>query len=160
MTPKFLRCIDFTLGHEGGYVNDPRDPGGETKYGISKRSYPHVDIKSLTLDQAKKIYYEDWWVKYNYEQIKHESIAKKLLNIAVNTGQSPAVKILQRAINVFGANLDVDGKMGPKTLAAIAWISYDNVEILYRGMCHFQAVYYTSLNMPVFLRGWLLRAFS
>ena len=50
----FETAFRFTLGHEGGYVDDPRDPGLETKYGISKRSYPAVDIKALTLEQAKE----------------------------------------------------------------------------------------------------------
>jgi len=49
------------LRHEGGYVNNPNDPGGETKYGISKRSYPNVDIKNLTPEQALEIYHRDFW---------------------------------------------------------------------------------------------------
>ena len=58
---RFLKAFEKVLRHEGGYVNDPLDLGGETKYGISKRSYPHLDIKNLTLDQAKQIYFRDFW---------------------------------------------------------------------------------------------------
>jgi len=60
MSDNFERCIAFVLRHEGGYVNDPRDPGGETKYGISKRAYPGLDIKNLTEEQAKEIYRQDY----------------------------------------------------------------------------------------------------
>lgn len=59
----FEYAIDFTLPAEGGYVNDPDDPGGETKYGISKLAHPDMDIKSLTVDQAKAIYYDEYWLR-------------------------------------------------------------------------------------------------
>ena len=58
----FEEIIDHVIDHEGGYVNDPKDLGGETKYGISKRWYPEINIKDLTIDDAKNIYYEDYWV--------------------------------------------------------------------------------------------------
>jgi lysozyme family protein len=60
---EFQKCIPFILEKEGGYVNHPNDPGGETKYGISKRAYPNVDIKNLTIEQAKRIYYNDYWLR-------------------------------------------------------------------------------------------------
>ena len=59
----FNEAVEFVLRWEGGYTNDPNDPGGETKYGISKRAYPDIDIKNLTLDEAKDIYYHDYWLK-------------------------------------------------------------------------------------------------
>jgi lysozyme family protein len=52
---------EWILAVEGGYVNNPADPGGETKYGISKRAYPNIDIAKLTLDQALNIYYNAYW---------------------------------------------------------------------------------------------------
>lgn len=58
---KFEMAINFVLPHEGGYVNDPKDPGGETKYGISKRKYPNVDIKNLSDLDAVAIYRRDYW---------------------------------------------------------------------------------------------------
>ena len=61
MKKNFSRALAFVLAHEGGYVNHPDDPGGETKYGISKRSYPKLDIKSLTKRQAADIYKRDYW---------------------------------------------------------------------------------------------------
>jgi Glycosyl hydrolase 108 len=58
----FQKAIDFTLPSEGGYSNDPNDPGGETNFGISKRAHPTLDIKSLTREQAIAIYYNDYWL--------------------------------------------------------------------------------------------------
>ena len=69
MLTKFDDIIDVVLEHEGGYVNDPNDLGGETKYGITKRFYPDVDIKNLTEDEARKIYYDDYWVKNKVPQL-------------------------------------------------------------------------------------------
>ena len=65
----FDQCFDKLIAHEGGYVNDARDPGGETKYGISKRAYPQVDIKALTLDAAKEIYKRDYWDAMGIDQL-------------------------------------------------------------------------------------------
>lgn len=61
------KALKFTLKWEGGYVNHPNDPGGETKFGISKRQYPHLDIGSLTLEDAIAIYRKDYWDAYNCE---------------------------------------------------------------------------------------------
>ncbi|MBF0554360.1 MAG: hypothetical protein HQK96_07325 [Nitrospirae bacterium] len=58
----FEKSIAFVLGAEGGYVNNPGDPGGETNYGISKRAYPRLDIKHLGISEAKEIYYHDYWL--------------------------------------------------------------------------------------------------
>ena len=57
----FHDCIAHVLAAEGGLVNDPKDPGGVTKFGISQRSYPALDIRALTLDDAKTIYQRDYW---------------------------------------------------------------------------------------------------
>jgi len=63
MLVNFDEIIEVVLHHEGGYVNDPKDPGGETNFGIAKRSHPDVDIKNLTKDGAKEIYKEHYWDK-------------------------------------------------------------------------------------------------
>jgi lysozyme family protein len=59
---KFYEALKFTIPHEGGYVNDPDDVGGETKWGISKKAHPELDIPNLTPEQAAEIYYRDYWV--------------------------------------------------------------------------------------------------
>lgn len=70
MKNNFDKAITFTLQWEGGYVNHPNDPGGETKYGISKRSYPDVDIKSLTVQEAKIIYKRDYWDEMDLDEVE------------------------------------------------------------------------------------------
>lgn len=61
MSDDFDKAVGFVLAREGGYSNDPLDPGGETKFGISKRSYPNEDIANLTEERAKEIYFADYW---------------------------------------------------------------------------------------------------
>lgn len=109
----FDTAINRLLGHEGGYVNDPQDPGGQTKFGISKRSYPNLDIKNLTREQAVAIYHRDFWTKVDADSLQ-EGIGFQLLDFAVNSGPSTAIRALQRAIRVAD-----DGHVGPVTLAAI-----------------------------------------
>ena len=65
----FEDALKFVLKWEGGYSNDPNDPGGETKFGISKRSYPNLDIKNLTLKQAKEIYFQNYWLKAGCDKL-------------------------------------------------------------------------------------------
>jgi len=83
-------CFDRLMGHEGGYVNDPNDPGGETKWGISKRSYPALNIKQLTREDAKVIYYRDFWKRINGDLL-HKAISFQLFDFAVNSGPAIAV---------------------------------------------------------------------
>ncbi len=108
----FDRAVALVLAHEGGYVNDPRDPGGETRYGISKRAYPDVDILHLTEEQAKAIYKRDYWDKLRTDEIPEE-LAICLFDAAVNMGRDRAVRLLQRACGVAQ-----DGVMGGNTIAA------------------------------------------
>ena len=62
MRGSFPAAVSFVLAHEGGYVFDKDDPGGETRFGISKRSYPNEDIANLTEDRARDIYFAYYWV--------------------------------------------------------------------------------------------------
>lgn len=82
----FDRAFQIVVGEEGGYVNDPRDPGGETKYGISKRAYPNEDIPNLTLDRAKALYKRDYWDKVRGDSITDWGQALCMFDCAVNMG--------------------------------------------------------------------------
>lgn len=108
----FDEVFDRLVGHEGGYVNDPNDAGGETNWGISKRSYPNVDIKKLTRDEAKEIYRRDFWGKINGDKL-YDGVAFQVLDFAVNSGIETAVRALQRAIGAAD-----DGHWGPASQAA------------------------------------------
>lgn len=104
---------------EGGYVNDPKDPGGETKYGISKRAYPAVDIANLTRERAEALYQVDYWTPCQLEDVDAAPVATKMLNMAVNMGTGTAIRSWQRALNYIHKPAQVDGVMGPATIARI-----------------------------------------
>lgn len=117
---KFADIIKRVLESEGGYVNDPDDPGGETKYGISKRSHPEVDIKNLTIDGALDIYRRLYWVPSKAEKLIPE-LRHQYFDMVVNAGQGNAVKILQKACNgkaKKGEKIAVDGRIGNITIGA------------------------------------------
>jgi lysozyme family protein len=113
----FAVAIGRLLGNEGGYVNDPRDPGGETNWGISKRSYPNLDIKALTRDQAIAIYQRDFWLKVDADQMP-DVLGFQALDFAVNSGIDVTIRKLQSAAGVAD-----DGHWGPVTKAAVAAIA-------------------------------------
>ena len=157
MLVNFEDIIVKVLHHEGGYVNDPKDPGGETNFGIAKRSHPDVDIKNLTEDKAKSIYKEHYWDKNKVEELPYQ-LRHIYFDMCVNQGKGRAVKILQRAANAKGASLKVDGGLGPKTLAAI---EDSNVEL--QRVRSYRVKYYADLvtrkpDLEKFYYGWFKRA--
>jgi len=95
MNNNFQLAIVFTSKWEGGYVNDPADPGGETKYGISKRSYPDVDIKALTREEANRIYYNDYWLKSGADKLDKD-LALVFFDACVNVGIRRATEWLAK----------------------------------------------------------------
>jgi lysozyme family protein len=156
---RFEAAVEKVLAHEGGYVNDPDDPGGETNFGISKRTYPNFHIRSLTRDQAKEIYYRDWWQFYGYGMIANDAIAAKVFDLAVNMGASRAHKLLQKAVNKTSpSGLAVDGKLGMLSLAAINDHPY--AEHLLDALKLTAVEYYLGLNKSKYLAGWVRRALS
>jgi lysozyme family protein len=116
--PAFERAVARLLRDEGSYVDNPADPGGETKFGISRREYPDLDIAALTRPAAIAIYYRDWWQRYRYSELPGP-IAAKLFDLAVNIGPDHAVRCLQRALRACGRRVVEDGTMGRETAAAV-----------------------------------------
>ena len=108
----FDDAFDRILGHEGKYVNNPKDPGGETNWGISKRSYPHLDIRNLTRKQAKDIYRRDFWNQIRGEDLP-DGVIFQVFDFAINSGIQTAIRYLQRAVGVAD-----DGYWGPISQAA------------------------------------------
>lgn len=159
MDEKFQYAVGKVLDHEGGYVNDPRDAGGETNFGISKRSYPDPDIKHLTRKQAIGIYRRDWWERYGYERIVDPLLAAKVLDLAVNMGTRRAHKLLQQALVRCGhPEIQVDGILGPKTIAAVNGHEQPGLLLgVFKGLA---VDYYLSLNRPEYIKGWTRRALS
>ena len=155
MLVEFKEVIEMVLHHEGGYVNDPKDPGGETKYGVSKRAYPYLDIKNLTLEDAVDIYKRDYGDKVKVEELKPD-LRHIYFDMVVNMGRSRAVKVLQQTANSKGSTLNVDGGLGPITIKALK-----NVE-LERVRCY-RVKYYMDLisrkpSLEKFIFGWFKRS--
>ena len=151
----FNKIIEKVLEHEGGYVNDPNDLGGETNFGITKRFYPDVDIKNLTKEQAKEIYKKDYWDKNRVESLP-QNLWHIFFDMCVNMGRRTAVKILQRAANNKGKNIDVDGGLGPATIGALKGVELDRVRA-------FRVKYYVDLitakpKQEKFYLGWFRRS--
>ncbi len=149
MTP-FEQAFQITLGHEGNYVNDPDDPGGETKYGVSKRSYPDVDIASLTIEQAKAIYKKDYWEKQSCHLMEDwPDVAIEIFDTSVNMGVGRGGKIFQEALNLANRNerdyqnIGVDGGIGAKTISAFR--SNKNKRLLFTIMNLLQGEFYIRL---------------
>ena len=126
----FQAAVAWVIGQEGGYTNDPGDPGNwtggaigsgqcmGTNFGISAAAYPTLDIASLTEAQAEAIYEEDYWTPIQGESLP-QALALIVLDAAVNSGVSQSGIWLQV---VVGAT--TDGVIGPATLAAVqAWQS-------------------------------------
>ena len=153
----FDDIIEIVLEHEGGYVNDPKDPGGETNFGVAKRSHPDVDIKNLTKEGAKEIYKKTYWDKNKVDKLP-DNLKHIYFDMCVNQCKSRAVRILQRAANAKGAGLDVDGGLGPATLGAI---EKSNVEL--QRVRAYRVKYYADLvtrkpDLERFYFGWFRRA--
>ena len=145
----FDEAFDVLIGHEGGYVNHPGDPGGETKFGISKRAYPALDIKALTLAQAKAIYRRDYWIPAGCNQAP-EQLRFDLLDMAVNSGVKVAIRTLQRALGISD-----DGLVGPATLSALSQTDPTAVQARFNGG---RLQMMTDLaTWPTFGKGWARR---
>ena len=159
MLTTFDEIIEITLHHEGGYVHDPKDLGGETNFGIAKRFYPDVDIKNLTKEGAKEIYKKDYWDKNKVDDLP-DNLKHLYFDMCVNQGKGTAVKVLQRATNAKGADLAVDGGMGPKTLQAMNTYKPSD----HRVRCYRLKHYYDLVNRKPeqerFLFGWFRRCLS
>jgi lysozyme family protein len=154
---QFNQAIETVLSHEGGYVDHPDDPGGETKYGISKRSYPDLDIKNLTIEEAKEIYHRDFWEPIKGDSIQSQDVATNLLDYAVNAGVRRASRTIQK---LTGAAQD--GRIGPQTLEAIS--RHDGLNLNLRLVLD-RVEFYTELaakrsEFRAFLVGWIRRALS
>jgi len=153
----FNQAIEKTLVNEGGYVDDPSDAGGETKFGISKRSYPDVDIKNLTVDDAKAIYKKDYWDKLKADEIASQKVAFELFDTAVNMGVRTASKLIQGCSGAF-----VDGIIGSQSLESINSIDEELLLLRFK-LARVSRYVYLVKKRPAnknFLFGWINRALN
>ena len=153
----FETAIAAILKAEGGYSQNPDDPGGATNYGISQRSYPDVDIVGLTEVGAKAIYRRDWWDKYGYGQLPNP-IGMLLFSLAVNMGPATAHGLLARALSDLRQPVQGDGTFGPVTIKSANDYRYPDVVV---GLLRGGAIErYRRLGKPMFLAGWVRRAMA
>lgn len=157
----FDMAFERIIGHEGGYTTVRADRGnwtsgrvgvGElkgTKYGIAAMAYPDLDIKNLTLADAKKIYERDYWLRSGADQYDG-AIGFQVFDAAVNHGIGNAIRMLQRAVGVLD-----DGAVGPITLNAVKSRSATDVISLFNAE---RLVFYTNISTwPDFGKGWTRR---
>jgi lysozyme family protein len=171
---EFDDAIPTMLRHEGGFENDPNDPGGITNFGVSLRwlkaqglleeleDEDHtqdvlVVMKTMTRAQATAFYKSYWWNFYRYGTIKAQPVATKVFDTAVNLGASRAHRFLQAA-----TGLPQDGVLGLKTLAEVN--SSPSAQLVVK-LQSYQATYYRALviknpKLDKFLGGWLNRAYD
>lgn len=183
----FDTAISYTLTWEGGYSNDPDDPGGATNHGVTLRKFieHHLDLDKdgdIDADDVRicpvsvvkqEVYYNDYWHPYPvFAQLQSQAVATKIFDMTVNMGQVQAFKLVQRALNRFvcvaksGGLLVVDGQFGPKSIAALnVALDIAGESATLQEICSEQEKFYISLSekKPVlkkYLKGWLRRAKS
>lgn len=157
----FDEAFEITIGHEGGYTTNPKDAGNwtggkvgvgvnkGTKYGIAANTYPNLDIKNLTLDQAKAIYKRDYWDKAQCDKLPN-GIRFHVFDVSVNSGVSRGIKTLQQALGV-----NADGIVGNQTINAAKTQNESDLLIKFYS---FRISFYTSLNsFSTFGKGWMNR---
>lgn len=156
---EFLAAVERVLAIEGGYSSNPADPGGATKFGISARSNPGVDIATLTRDDAVRIYWTEWWLRFGFAQLP---AAAKTFDLAVNMGAANAIECLQRALRACGSPVTEDGALGPAT--ALASRRADPAELMAalrsELTAHYRMVAANHNSGADFLKGWLNRAYA
>lgn len=175
---KINQYIDDLIKREGGYVNDPTDRGGETKYGITvavARAYGYKGaMKDLPVETAKAIYLKNYWTAPRFDQVNNilPSAAEELLDTGVNCGVEFAKPLLQRALNCLNLNgslyadLAVDGIYGAKTIDALKIYmkkrGKDGEVVLLRVLNSLQAERYISIvernpSQEKYFFGWMLQ---
>lgn len=150
-TPVTALAIINTLSHEGGYVWDEHDAGGETNFGISKRANPEIDIKALTLHEASRIYFHKYWLPSGVYRLKNAVLACLFFDMCVNAGIPRATKLLQE---VCGETQD--GILGKLTAKACN----EHESIVYEYTRRREQFYFDIAgdgNNKRFLNGWLRR---
>ena len=153
MKDNFDECLKMLLHHEGGYVNHPKDPGGETNLGVTKRVYEKwggtKDMKDLTVEDVAPIYKKEYWDRCKCDDLE-SGVDWAVFDWAVNSGTGRAAKAIQK---ICGAAQD--GAIGPKTLALIG---KQNTQYVVEEFGKIRQDFYESLKtFDTFGRGWTRR---
>lgn len=175
MSPDFDRAVKNVLEREGVLSDDPSDAGGLTKFGISQKSYPNLDIALLTKEQAIEIYRRDYWERSGAAKVNSQLIAEELFDTAVNMGNGTAIQILQESLNYlykllydsggntrFLTSLTVDGRFGQKSMEALSCVIPRWQNTLWKIMNirqfqRYEAIVASRPQNATFLLGWINR---
>lgn len=154
----FEPAIAYVLENEGGYVNNSKDPGGATNFGITQKSWLDVNIQTITKQDAIGWYLAHYWNTARWGAIENQQVCTKLLDTAVNCGTRTAIILAQHVLNF--RNGDVDGDLGPKTIGAInrddaAAFLQDFVSAI---MLRYKLLEQHNSALIVFDKGWMNRA--
>jgi lysozyme family protein len=162
----FVEAVTRVLANEGGYARLAGDPGGATRFGISQRDYPNLDLEALTREHAIAIYFRDFWSPGRYAELP-AAIAVKLFDLSVNMGPAHAAHCLQRALRACGTTVVEDGALGSATIAGVGRA---HGEALLAALRSEAAGYYRAASerlnakgerdAAAFLAGWLSRAYQ
>ena len=154
----FNDSIPKTLRWEGGYSSHPSDPGGETNFGISKSQYPYLDIKNLTKEEAKAIYFRDYWTRNRIGEVKNQDIANLVFDMVVNHGQ--AGRIIQQTLVSAGQNVIVDNAIGSNTIAALNRVSAFTFipKLVSARKRYYDTLIERNPTLATFKKGWYNRA--
>lgn len=154
----FLNCFVETEGFEGGFVNNPHDPGGTTMAGVTQATYsawrkamhlPPAPVKDCTIEERQDIYRAYFWNPVHGD-VLFDGLDLVMVDTAWGSGLHEAVKLLQRC-----AHVGADGDLGPATLAAVAKA---NQPELINALCAARMAFFQSLNTwKYFGEGWTKR---
>jgi lysozyme family protein len=160
-SPEFLSAVEHVLADEGGYSINPADPGGATRFGISARAYPALDIAALTRDAAVEIYWREWWLRFGFARLP-ATVAAKTFDLAVNMGAANAIACLQRALRACGLPATEDGVIGAVTAIACGRAEPAALMSALRSelAAHYRLVAANQSRDRAFLKGWLNRAYA
>lgn len=159
----FDLALPYVLGHEGKWSFDSADPGGATNYGITLETAKRHGIQdaeelmAISPEKVAAIYRKDYWI---WDGVDDQRVATKLFDMGVNMGVRSAVRLLQDGLNTLGAFLEVDGRLGPKTLATVNAVSPDHMldVLCYESIAYYKAIVARRPESVRFLKGWLKRA--
>lgn len=158
MASDFSVAVALTLKNEGGFVDNPADPGGATNMGVTQKDYPSINIRDLTVAQAEAFYQEKFWNAL-YSQIENQSVANKLFDLGVLFGIGTAVKILQEVLAPHFPDVKPDGGFGPVTLAAVNQSDAASLLVAYKTGMVARVIQVASNNPAerIFVSGWIRR---
>ena len=165
-TELFKKCIEIILVSEGGFTLNPIDSGNwtgpnctgqlkGTKYGIAARFFPYLDIKNLTVEKARRIYFEKYYLPMNLQGIHDELAVLHIFDFGINAGKGIAIRTAQRIVNVKS-----DGLCGPMTTKAINDFPNFSSAYIQRRLEYYKKLVEQKPQYKIFLKGWTNRVFN